>query len=194
MNPHFHIVPISLLVLTALLYIFVAAKTLRGKRPLVFSSRWHYGIRSLVLVSISSPFANDSSAFFTVFLAVCFGIAWIRLKSYDVFGASETYFRQALLASAASQGYTVKRVLSGYQIVETGQKVQVEIRKWLGPSQLVPLNRGSTELVAQLAKGMREYFKANPGEMNDAVSYAFFSLGVLMMGMSTWLLLWLKLI
>lgn len=145
-----------------------------------------------MLVCILSFFANDGPAFFTVFLTVSFGYQWIRLRGYDVFGASETYFRQALLASANSQGYTVKRVLSGYQIVETGQKVQVEIRKWLGPSQLMPLNRESAKLVAQLADGMREYFKAHSGEMNYAVSYAFMSLGVLMIGMCTWLFLLLR--
>jgi hypothetical protein len=78
--------------------------------------------------------------------------------------------------------------------VETGQKVQVEIRKWLGPSELLPRDRESTKPVAQRADGMREYFKAHSGEMNYAVSYAFLSLGVLMIGMCTWLLLWLKLI
>jgi hypothetical protein len=57
-HPHFRIVLTSLLVLTALLYIFVAVKTLRGKRPLVLSSRWGYGIRSLMLVSISGLFAR----------------------------------------------------------------------------------------------------------------------------------------
>jgi len=69
---------------------------------------------------------------FTVLL----GFFWIQMKGYMAFAISDTYFREALMASASSLGLSIEETMSRLKIKETGQEMQVAIQDWIGTAQL----------------------------------------------------------
>jgi ABC-type multidrug transport system fused ATPase/permease subunit len=183
--------------LMAAFFIFIALKTLVGRRPLVFSSRWLF---ALVCLAFLPTFANSiimgfSSAhgfnmiawmkplMFTVLLA----FVWIQMKGYMAFAISDTYFREALLASASKLGFTIEETMSRLKIKETGQEMQVAIQGWIGTAQLKATGNESKETVKQIAKGMTTYFQRTPGKMNYMTSYFYLVIGAFMVAMSVWM-------
>ena len=51
----------------------------------------------------------------------------------------------------------------------------------------MPAKRQSAKLVAQLADGMKEYFKTNTGKMNYTTSYFYLIMGAFMIAVAGWL-------
>jgi len=113
-----------------------------------------------------------------VMVAVMLIYFWIQMRGYIAFAISDMYFRDALLSSAASLGYTVEETLSRLKIKETGQEMQVAIQGWIGTAQLKPTGRQSADTVAQIARGMNQYFKKSPGKMNYLMSYFYLIIGL----------------
>ena len=108
-------------------------------------------------------------------------------EGYMAFAISEKYFRDALLASTASLGYTIEETMSRITIKETGQAIQVSIQGWTGAAQIKPVGKGSGDLVKKLADGMNAYFRATPGAMNYLISYFYLIMGCFMVAMSIWM-------
>ena len=183
---------IALPVLIAVFLVFIALKTLLGRRPLVLSARWLVGLMFMACLPVFlTPWryvvmnAWLVPEIFGVFLGL--GLMWIQMKGYTVYGVSDTYFREALLASAASLGYTMEETMSGLKIKETGEVIKVFIPRWMGTADLKPAKRQSAKLVAQLAHGMNEYFKTHTGKMNYTTSYFYLATAAIMITLASWL-------
>ncbi len=193
MKPYSSIVLPAFLALMAVFFFFIALKTLLGRRPLVLTTRWLFGFKCLafspcllyplfIMRSLGMIAWLNPAMFFVI---LCF--MWIQMKGYMAFAVSDTYFREALLAAAASLDYTVEETMSGLKIKETGEIVQVAIAGWIGTAQLKPAKRQSAKLVAQLAHGMNEYFKTHTGKMNYMTSYFYLIMGAFMIAVAGWL-------
>ena len=141
----------AIFILMAALFIFISLKTLIGRRPLVLSSRLLFAFMCLaflltIMNSISMEFSSSSDLgmiswmnplMFTVLLI----FFWIQMKGYMAFAVSETYFREALLASVSSLGYSIEETMSRIKIKETGQELQVAIQGWIGTAQLKSIGK-----------------------------------------------------
>ena len=181
----------------AAFFIFIALKTLIGRRPLVFSSRWLFAFMCLAFLptivnSISMGFSSPSDLgmiswmnplMFTVLLV----FLWIQMKGYMAFAISDTYFREALLASASSLGYSIEETMSRLKIKETGQELQVAIQGWIGTAQLKSTGKESNDTVKRIAQGMTKYFESTAGKMNFLTSYLYLIIGLFMVAMSVWM-------
>ena len=184
-------------ILMAGFFIFIALKTLIGRRPLVFSSRWLFAFMCLAFLpsianSISMGFTSPrgfgmiawmNPLMFTVLLV----FFWIQMKGYMAFAISDTYFREALLASASSLGFSIEETMSRLKIKETGQEMQVAIQGWIGTAQLKGTSKESNDTVKQIANGMTKHFESTPGKMNFMTSYFYLIIGLFMVAMSVWM-------
>ena len=187
----------AIFILMAALFIFISLKTLIGRRPLVLSSRLLFAFMCLaflltIMNSISMEFLSSSDLgmiswmnplMFTVLLI----FFWIQMKGYMAFAVSETYFREALLASVSSLGYSIEETMSRIKIKETGQELQVAIQGWIGTAQLKSIGKESNDTTKQIAQGMTKYFESTAGKMNFVTSYLYLIIGLFMIAMSVWL-------
>ena len=185
------------LVLMAAFFIFIALKTIIGRRPIIFTSRWLFAFMCLAfLPSIVSPITmgfSSSSGFsmiawmnplmFTVLLV----FFWIQMKGYMAFAISDSYFREALLGSADSLGLSIEESMSSLKVKETGAEMQVAIQGWIGTAQLKSKGKESESSVRQIAQGMTKYFENTPGGMNFITSYFYLIMGAFMIAMSIWM-------
>ena len=184
-------------ILMAGFFIFIALKTLIGRRPLVFSSRWLFAFMCLAFLpgivnSISMGFLSPRGFSMIAWInplmfIVLLGFFWIQMKGYMAFAISDTYFREALLASASSLGFSIEETMSCLKIKETGQEMQVAIQGWIGTAQLKARTKESNDTVKQVANGMTKYFESTPGKMNFMTSYFYLIMGLFMVAMSIWM-------
>jgi ABC-type multidrug transport system fused ATPase/permease subunit len=184
-------------ILMAVFFISIALKTLIGRRPLMFSSRWLFAFMCLaflptiansVVMGFTSPQGFSliiwlNPLMFTVILI----FFRIQMKGYMAFAISESYFRDALLNSAASLGYSIEETMSRLKIKETGQEMQVAIQGWIGTAQIISTGKESNDTVRQIANGMTKYFQSSPGKMNYLTSYFYLIAGFFMVAVSVWL-------
>ena len=186
----------AIFILLAASFMFIAFKTLLQRRPLLFSSRWLFGFMCVAfLPSIANSINLGLSSktigmivwmnplMFTVLLV----FFWIQMKGYMAFAISEAYFRDALLASTASLGYTIEETMSRITIKETGQAIQVSIQGWTGTAQIKPVGKDSRDLIKKMAEGMNAYFRTTSGAMNYLISYLYLIIGCFMIAMSIWM-------
>ena len=189
-------IPLIFLLMAAF-FIFIALKTLIGRRPLVFSSRWLFAFICLAFLpsianSIVMGFSSTRSFSMIVWMnplifTVLLVFFWLQMKGYMVFAISDTYFRDALLASASSLGLSIEETMSRLKIKETGQEIQVAIQGWIGTAQLKSTGKESNDIVRKIAGGMSKYFQSTRGKMNYMTSYFYLIIGVLMIAMSAWI-------
>jgi len=186
----------AIFILLAASFMFIALKTLLQRRPLLFSSRWLFGFMCVaflpsILNSINMGFASKTIGMIVWMNPLMFTVMlvffWIQMKGYMAFAISEKYFRDALLASTASLGYTIEETMSRITVKETGQAVQVSIQGWTGTAQIKPVGKGSGDLVKKLADGMNAYFRATSGAMNFLISYFYLIISCFMVAMSIWM-------
>lgn len=187
-----------LFVAMAAFFMVVSLKTLLGRHPIIFSARWLFGLVCLgFLPSVVQPFMfNHVGGSLGLFMwlvpvlpVVVLFFMWLQMRGYMAFGISDTYFREALLSSAASLEYTIEETISRLKIKETGQEMQVAIQAWMGTAQIKPANRASADVVGRLAAGMRQYFATTPGKMNYITSYFYLIVGLLTLGCAIGLLM-----
>ena len=184
-------------ILMATFFIFIALKTLIGRRPIVFSSRWLF---AFICLAFLPSIANSASIGFSsseglgiitwinpLMLTVMLVFFWIQMKGYMAFAISDSYFREALLASSSALGFSIEETMSRLKIKETGQEMQVAIQGWIGTAQLKSAGKESNEAVKQIAHGMTKYFQSTPGKMNYLTSYFYLIIGVFMIAMSLWM-------
>jgi len=181
----------------AAFFIFIALKTLIGRCPLVFSSRWLFAFMCLAFLpsianSVTLGYSSSNELgmitwlnplMFTVILV----FSWIQMKGYTVFAISDSYFREAMLASCNTLGFSIEETMSRLKITETGQEMQVAIQGWIGTAQMKAVGNKSNATIAEIAKGMNDYFKKTPGKMNYLTSYFYLIIGVFLIAMSIWM-------
>ena len=178
-------------------FIFVALKTLIGRRPLLLSSRYLFAVMCLAFlptIANSIVMGLSSSQSFSKILwmnplifLMLLAFFWIQMKGYMAFAISDVYFRDALLASAKSLGYSIEETMSCLKIKETGHEMQVAIQGWIGTAQLKSTAKESNDAVRQIADGMTKYFQCTPGKMNYITSYLYLIVGVFLIAMSAWM-------
>jgi hypothetical protein len=199
MNPEvlLKIVMPLIFILMAGFFFFIALKTLIVRRPLVIHSRWLFAFMCLaflpsiansISMGLSSPSGFSMIAWMNpLMFTVLLFFFWIQMKGYMAFAISDTYFREALLASASSLGFSIEETMSRLKIKETGQEMQVAIQGWIGTAQLKSASKESNDTVKQIAIGMTRYFESTPGKMNFMTSYLYLIIGVFIVAISVWM-------
>ena len=105
------------------------------------------------------------------------------MKGYTAFGVTDSYFRDALLSSMSSLGYTAEESFSKLRIKETGEEFHVSIQGWMGSAQFKPVGKTNTKTTRDIAAGMNRYFATTPGKMNYSIAYLYLFLGVFLIAM-----------
>ena len=105
----------------------------------------------------------------------------ITTKGYTTYGVTEEYFREALLSTVASLGYTVEETMSCLRIKETGQEIKVMIQGAVGSAQLRPKSKDSAALVKRIAQGMTAYFQNHTGKTKMLIGYFYLLIGVFLL-------------
>ena len=195
---YFPIVMSFVPVLMAGLFFLIAFKTLFQRRPILFSSRWLFGFMCMAFLpmlisSISLGVSSKHTSLITWINPVMFPVLliffWFQMKGYMVIAVSDTYFREALLSSAATLGYSIEETLSRLKIKETGDEIHVSIQGWIGSAQVKAVEKKSDDAVVRIAKGMDHYFKTTPGKMNYLISYFYLVIGGFMVACAAGLIL-----
>jgi len=106
------------------------------------------------------------------------------MKGYIAFAVSDAYFRDALLSSIKSVGYTPEETMSRLRIKETGEEFYVAIQGWMGSAQLKPVGKSSTATTQEIVKHIKLYFSNNKGKMNYMLAYMYLILGAFIISMS----------
>ncbi|MGB8354770.1 MAG: hypothetical protein WCD79_12825 [Chthoniobacteraceae bacterium] len=181
------VLPMMLLLMAAFI-LTVALKTLIGRKPLFFSSRWLFGLMCVgFLPSIMNSFFLRYFSFISLLSPLMFvvllGYLWFMMKGYTAFGVTDSYFRDALLASMSSLGYTAEESFSKLRIKETGEEFHVSVQGWMGSAQFKPVGKSNTKTTRDIAEGMNRYFATTPGKMNYIVAYLYLFLGVFLIAM-----------
>jgi len=190
---YMHVFMPLLFVLMASFFIFIALKTLLGRRPLLFSARWLFGFMCVaftpsIVNSFMFGFPRAHTSLILLMSPAMFAVMlvffWLQMRGYMAFAISDAYFREALLSSAASLEFTIEETMSCVKIKETGQEIQVSIQGWTGTAQIKPSRRDSAAAVAKIAAGMNQYFKTSAGKMNYVTSYFYLIIGAFMIAFS----------
>ena len=185
--------------LMAAFLVFIALRTLIGRRPLVISSRWLFAFMCLAFLpsiahSIAMGFSFSQNLSMILWMnplitVTLLAFCWIQMKGYAVFAISDDYFREALLASAQSLGFSIEEKMSRLKIKETGHEIQVAIQGWIGTAQLKSTAKESNDAVRRIADGMTKYFQSTPGKINYITSCFYLIMGAFMIAMSAWMFL-----
>jgi hypothetical protein len=173
------------------IYLFaIALRLLITKRPLVLSSRWMVAfialacspqlLNTFVFMGVSKGMGMMTWISPLMFLTVMV-IVIISISGYSVFGVTEEYFREAVLATLTSLGFTVEETMSCLRIKETGQEIKIMVQGTTGAAQLRPKSKDSHELVKQIAKGLRIYFQSNTGKTKMLIAYFYILIGIFLM-------------
>ncbi|RUO34878.1 hypothetical protein [Aliidiomarina soli] len=163
------------------LFACIPFRVIFTQRPLIVSSRVvaasaSFFIGSMLFVWVMSFGASSHRlevyqlitpvAFLVILLAV-----WIRLKGYTVMGRNIDYFRDAIMASVKSLGFTAEESTSGkdtytLRIEETGAEIQFVVIRGFGAVQIMSANKQSKAITSKIATEMESYFKNHQGKMN----------------------------
>ncbi len=112
---------------------------------------------------------------------------FLQMRGYTVLGVSDGYFREALLASASSLGFSIEETMSRIKLKETGQEIQVSIQGAIGTAHLKSIGKESAETTGQIASEMAKYFKNTPGKMNYMICCLYIIIGVSLAAISIWM-------
>lgn len=169
------------------IYFFaIALRLLIKRRPVILSSRWTIAFLavafapSMLNAFVFSGVAKGMDMMFwiqPVMFGTIFIFILIQMKGYSTFGVTEAYFREALLSTVSSLGYTAEETISCLRIKETGQEIKIMIQGLSGSAQLRPKSKDSAELVKQIAQGMRAYFQSHSGKTNMLIAYFYLLMG-----------------
>jgi RsiW-degrading membrane proteinase PrsW (M82 family) len=190
MNSYFlFYMPLMLGLMTIYLFV-IGLRLLITRKPVVMSSRWTV---SFIALAFSPQLLNT---FFLKWPAKGLGMMqWISplmfltvmviiiisMRGYAVFGVTEDYFREAVLGTVASLGFTVEETMSCLRIKETGQEIKIMVQGAMGSAQITPKSKDSHALVQQIAKGMRTYFRGHAGKTKMLIAYFYILLGVFLL-------------
>lgn len=181
-----HFATLLLPVIMALVWAYfwyIALRVLWGKRPLIFSTRWFFGLLAVAfLPGILNPFLVHVEGKFAVLawlnpviFLLLLGFLWLQMKGWYAFGITEGPFRAAILAAIAGQGWTAEESLACVRIRETGDEVKVAVHGLTGTAQLRVAGSAATERV--IVEGMRVFYAEHPGEMNTVTCYFYLITG-----------------
>jgi len=173
------------------IYLFaIGLRLLITRKPVVMSSRWTV---SFIALAFSPQLLNT---FFLKWPAKGLGMMeWISplmfltvmvmmiisMRGYAVFGVTEEYFREAVLGTVTSLGFTVEETMSCLRIKETGQEIKIMVQGAMGSAQITPKSKDSRALVQEIAKGMRTYFRGHTGKTKMLIAYFDILLGVFLL-------------
>lgn len=174
----------------AAVLIFVPLKTLLTRRPVILRSRYLFAAICILFLpmianSVVTAFSSGDSLgliswIIPFFYSAVLVMFWIQMRGFMVTGATDTYFREALLASTKSLGLTTDESISGIKIKETGEEIQVVMQGWTGAAQMKPLNKQSKPVLAKIANEMADYFNSHSGKMNYVMAYFGVFAGLIM--------------
>lgn len=179
------ILPLDLGVVSIFFFI-IALRLLILRRPLLLSSRWTIALIAVAFApSVLNSFifhgiSKGTNMMFWInplIFGTLFVFIVISVKGYTAYGVTEEYFREALLSTVASLGYTTEETMSCLRIKETGQEIKVMIQGAIGSAQLRPKSKDSALLLKQIANGMTAYFQSHTGKTKMLIAYFYLLIG-----------------
>jgi hypothetical protein len=109
---------------------------------------------------------------------------FIRQKEYVFYGASSSYLREALLASAKSLGFSVEENSSCLTIKKSREEIQGFIQGWIRQPQIRPKGKVSDETVHQLVTELKNYFNHTPQKIHALKPHFFLSAAIVYIAIS----------
>jgi hypothetical protein len=175
-----------------ILFIFktlvISFKTRIDRRPIIHSAKWNIVLLGisvllpLIKILTAGEYQNLMLMLIHIVFVICIGI---MQKGYAIYAASDSYVREALLASAKSLGFTIEETLLGLKIKETGGEIELLIQEKTGSALIKAKHKETNETLKQIVAEMNNYFKTTPGKMNYMNSYFFLFMGLCLIVMST---------
>ena len=181
----------------SLAFIALGLYGLVRRRPFIINARW---MLVIIIVAWSPQFALPLSWFFTenqnigdrlgvlswislLTMIVVIGYIALQMRGYMVFGTTQESFREALLAALSKLNLKSEETLSSIRLPSVPAELQVAVYGWVGTGQLRLRNGGRPRLLADVARGMTDYFDSAQVKMNMTTVLAYVILGALMIAM-----------
>ncbi|MES2309080.1 MAG: hypothetical protein V4507_09495 [Verrucomicrobiota bacterium] len=166
-------------------FLVVALNPLLSRKPFMMSMHWNFALMCIAFIpSILNGFIFPLSNGFSLIQWVnpfMFAVMLVffkrQMQGYLIFGASEEYFREALLNSIRSLGYTTEETIGGIKIKETGESIKAVIQGWMGTAQIRGSKEISSKTLESIADEMKVYFSKNSGKMNKISAYFYLVMG-----------------
>ncbi len=82
-----------------------------------------------------------------------------QLKGYTAYGATDTSFREALLAALQKLQLPYEESLSLIRLTSINADLQVAVQSWMGTGVIKVKQRGYHSVLRQVVNAMNEYFR-----------------------------------
>jgi Tfp pilus assembly protein PilF len=165
------------------------------KRPLIFSSRWMFGLMLVcfspqLFMQFSLPDIHDAhhatdwllmKLLMPLMFAVLLIFLWIQMQGYMLVGIVDKSFRKALLSVLDELGLERQEELSVIRIPAAKLEIQVAIQSWIGVGQLKNKTRSGGEVFRKIIGGLRNRFAQGELETNNTTSLLYLILGIIML-------------
>lgn len=173
----FIIITSAIFILVVGFIISIALATILGKRPIILSARWMFGMMCplsipIIIYSFSKGFDVKQNIHFILYVIFLVAL-WIKMRGYMILGVSDAYFRDAIQDAARTLGLTIEETGSRLRIIETGEEIKVTISGFSGWAQLKPVKAESRNTVSRIVEGMKTYFETTKGKMSYFISYVW---------------------
>jgi len=185
--------------LEALLFIGIGVYALVRRRPFVVRSAWMlillliiFGPMMFMQVALwletrRNPYGHSPGLWgllgpLSLLIFAAFMVKASR--GYLVFSATQSSFREALLAALAGLSLPFEERLGAVMLPSVPAEIQVAVQGWIGTGQLRLRNGGSPELMAQIASAMNTTFESANAQTNMTWATLNVVLGLLMGAMT----------
>ena len=181
----------------SLAFIALGLYALVRRRPFIIDARW---MLAMIVVTMSPSVIMQLSWFFIddrnvsdrlgfmswislLSTIILIGYLALQMRGYMVFGTTQESFRDALLSALSNLNLKSEETLSSIRLPSVPAELQVAVYGWMGTGQLRLRNGGRPGLLADLARGMSDYFNSARVKMNMTTVIAYVILGILMSAM-----------
>ena len=111
---------------------------------------------------------------------VVVGFMTLVTRGYLVFSATQSSFRDGLLAALGRLGLPYEETLATVRLPTVPAELHVAVQGWIGTGQVrIKKGEGGT-LLRDVAKAMNDQFRLAPGATNRTWAVVYLILGVLM--------------
>jgi hypothetical protein len=176
-------------------FIGIGLQVLLRKKPLIFSSRWMFGLVLLcflpqLMMQFSLADMHDvhysvewlaMKLLMPLLFVVMLVFLWIQMQGYMLLGINDKSFRKALLSVLDELGLERQEELSGMRIASANLDIQVAIQSWMGAGQLKNKSRSGKDVFQKIIEGLKNRFARGEVQTNNTTSLLYLILGGIML-------------
>ena len=203
MNLYMAVVFPAVLGCLTLFFLVIGLRGIIIRKPFLISARWLLAfitlaflpiiaqplfspLRDLRELGIGSPGLDFAMWLPVLMWAVFYIVMWIVVRGYLAFAVTDSSFREALLATLKKLNLPYEETLSGIHLPSVGADLQVAVQSWTGTGQIKAKQRQARKMLADIVKGMNEYYRAESVSINlfPCIIYVVFGALMALMGLS----------